>query len=160
MTSSSSLKLKFRSSSRASTNGDRIRCDNDHFINDSPNSEESELNYLQHLGNFVEYLQASQLLTKDPYKNLSSINSQEPIDVLNITDGDGTITFSMLNMEIGRPIEFVKGKEVTCLPEDQASYVCEKVELQDVANVDTHELDKEHQKLSIEITGDEVTSYQ
>ena len=54
------------------------------------------------------------MLLEGPYGDLSSINSQDDIDYLNIYEND-TTTFLPLNMKIGWLIECVKDKEVTCV---------------------------------------------
>ena len=82
--SSSSSRSRSRSSSRFSTIEDRVRCDNDHFTKDCPNSEESEIDQLQKLYDLYENLLASQILTVDSHEKLNSINAQDTIDHLNI----------------------------------------------------------------------------
>ena len=68
------------------------------------------------------------MLLEGPYGDLSSINSQDDIDHLNIYEND-TTTFLTLNMKIGWLIECVKDKEVTCVIENQVRHDTNKKDI-------------------------------
>ena len=151
LSASSKSRPLHRSSSRVSTIRDRTRCDNDHFANDCPNSQESAIDQLQQLHDLQDNVTAFQFLTADLYENLSGVNSQEPIDHLNITDEDGTTASLPSNMKISGPIELVKYKEVTYLIENHVS--------QDTNKQNTNTQNIEQSMIGIDTTGDEVNPY-